>query len=68
MQREAVVSSAVRSVGYEDGTLEIEFVSGRVYQYFDVPERLYRELMRATSIGTFFNERIRDRFRYARVY
>jgi hypothetical protein len=68
MQREAVVSSAVRSVGYEDGTLEIEFVSGRVYQYFDVPERLSRELIRATSIGTFFNERIRDRFRYARVY
>jgi hypothetical protein len=67
MKRDAVVSSAVRSVGYQDGTLEIEFVSGRVYQYFDVPERLYQELMRATSIGTFFNERIRDRFRFVRV-
>ena len=44
------------------GTLEIEFVSGNVYRYLDVPEDLYRELMRAQSIGTFFNERIRDRF------
>lgn len=60
--RQAVVSSIVRSVGYREGTLEIEFVSGNVYRYLDVPEGLYRELMSAQSIGTFFNERIRDSF------
>jgi hypothetical protein len=67
MQREPVSSSAIQSVGYRDGTLEIEFVSGNVYQYFDVPKRVYEELMDAPSIGSFFNERIRGHFRYARV-
>jgi 3-hydroxyisobutyrate dehydrogenase/2-hydroxy-3-oxopropionate reductase len=61
--RQAVVSTTVRSIGYRDGTLEIEFVSGNVYRYFDVPEGLFREFMGAPSKGTFFNERIRDRFR-----
>ena len=60
--RQAVVSRTVRSIGYRDGTLEIEFVSGKVYRYLDVPESLFQELMRAQSIGTFFNERIRDSF------
>jgi KTSC domain-containing protein len=67
MQREPVSSSAVQSVGYHDGTLEIEFASGNVYQYFDVPERLSEELTDAASIGSFFNEQIRGYFRYARV-
>ena len=64
--RQAVVSRTVRSIGYGAGTLEIEFVSGNVYRYLDVPEDLYRELMSAQSIGTFFNERIRDSFRVRR--
>lgn len=67
MQREAVSSSTVQSVGYQDGTLEIEFAGGSVYQYFDVPERVYEELMSAASIGSFFNEQVRGHFRYARV-
>jgi 3-hydroxyisobutyrate dehydrogenase-like beta-hydroxyacid dehydrogenase len=61
--RQAVVSSIIRSIGYPDRTLEIEFVSGSVYRYLGVPEHLYRQLLRAQSIGTFFNERIRDSYR-----
>jgi hypothetical protein len=67
MERVPVVSSALRSVGYDDDTLEIEFVSGTVYRYFDVPERVHDELMRADSHGEFFNAHVRDRFRYQQV-
>jgi hypothetical protein len=43
MQRQLVKSTNVRSVGYDAsiGTLEIEFHSGGIYQYFSVPEAVY---------------------------
>ena len=62
MDRQLVLSTAIRSVGYEAGTLEIEIVGGAVYRYLDVPKSLFLEFMRATSKGEFYNERIRDSF------
>ena len=53
----------MKSVGYLDGTLEIEFPDGDVYHYFDVPLLVYLQFIRAESMGAFFNERIRDRYR-----
>ncbi|MDQ6915381.1 MAG: KTSC domain-containing protein [Actinomycetota bacterium] len=67
MERVPVVSSALRSVGYDEGTLEIRFVNRSVYRYFDVPERVHARLMEASSHGEFFNAHIRERFRYERV-
>jgi KTSC domain len=67
MQRAAVSSSTVRSVGYERGTLEVEFVGGAVYRYFDVPERVFLDLLRAVSIGSYFNEHVRDVFPWVRL-
>ena len=67
MQRVPVESTCLATVGYEDGTLEVEFTNGSVYRYFDVPERVHEELMAADSHGTFFNQRIRDTYRYARL-
>jgi KTSC domain len=67
MERVPVDSEALRSVGYKDGTLEIEFTNGSVYQYFDVPEHVHDELMRAGSHGELFSRQIRGHFRYARV-
>jgi hypothetical protein len=63
MQRQLVLSTAIRSVGYRAGTLELELVGGHVYRYFDVPKEVFSEFMRATSKGQFYNERIRDSFR-----
>jgi len=48
-------------------TLEVEFDHGAIYQYFDVPERVYNELMNASSQGGFLAREIKGRFRYARV-
>ena len=62
MRRRPDVSEALSSVGWEDGVLEIEFTSGELYRYLRVPELVFRQLLRAPSKGTFFQERIRDRY------
>ncbi|ELZ06184.1 hypothetical protein C482_00140 [Natrialba chahannaoensis JCM 10990] len=69
MDRTPVSSSNLRSVGYdpESQTLEIAFNSGGVYQYYDVPESVYRGLMNAASHGKYHARHIKDRFRYAKV-
>lgn len=61
MEREPVVSSLIRTIGYdaELSLLEIEFLNGRVYQYAPVPEELYQDLISAPSIGSAFTQRIR---------
>ena len=62
MRREPVDSDALRSIGYDIArrVLELEFSSGTVYRYFEVPEPLYLDLMQAPSHGAFFAEHIRD--------
>lgn len=69
MNRTPVSSSNVASVGYDSNTmtLEVEFKDGSVYQYFDVPESVYQELMRASSVGQFMHANIRHNYRYARL-
>lgn len=69
MKRTPVASENLSSVGYESttATLEVEFRSGRVYEYHPVPEDVYRELMRAPSLGSFFYHRIRGRYRFRRL-
>ena len=59
----------IRSVGYDErySRLEIEFTSGKIYQYEAVPEEVYRGLMSAGSKGRYFEEQINGRFRYSRM-
>jgi hypothetical protein len=69
MIRQPVTSSNIRAVGYDPAsqTLEIEFHSGAVYQYSDVPESVYRGLMQAASHGSYLHAHIRERYSYRRV-
>jgi hypothetical protein len=69
VDRKAVQSSTIASVGYEVGisTLEIEFHSGGVYQYYDVPQYEYEGLMSADSHGRYFAANIKHVYRYSRV-
>lgn len=64
MHREPVSSSVIASLGYSDEArvLEVEFHTGRVYQYFLVPRAVYEKLLRAASIGAFFNQEVRPNF------
>ena len=76
MQRRPVRSSNVASIGWEPpagdeqssvGTLEVEFHSGHINRYRDVPEYEYRQLIGASSVGKWFNQHIKDRFEEERV-
>lgn len=69
MQRQSVQSSDLRSVGYDAATqtLEIEFNSGGVYQYYGVPAAIYQGLMGAASHGQYFHAHIKNSYRYSRV-
>jgi hypothetical protein len=62
MRRTVVESTTMRSVGYDvtQQILEVEFTSGTVYQYLDVPATVFEELMHAGSKGQYFNRQIRD--------
>ena len=69
MDRIAVESSNLKSAGYdpESQVLEVEFSSGSVYQYTDVPASVYRELLDADSKGSYFNAHIRVAYSFTRV-
>ena len=69
MFRSPVESTAIASLGYDAGarTLEVEFTSGAVYQYFDVPEVEYRKLLAAESIGEYLNRQIKPKYRSTQV-
>jgi hypothetical protein len=64
-----VDSSNISSIGFDEdsNTLEIEFHSGAVYQYFDVPLNIYQGIMEADSKGQFFAQHIKGYFRYSKV-
>ena len=59
----------MRSVGYNEKrqVLEVEFQSGKIYQYLDVPPAIYKELSDAESKGQYFNSEIRDTYEFVRV-
>lgn len=69
MNRTPVTSSNVASIGYDSNTmtLEVEFNSGSIYQYYDVPENVYQEFMRASSKGQFLNANIRLNYRCTKL-
>lgn len=68
-RRTPVSSSNLRSVGYDEeaGTLEIEFHSGGVYEYYGVPEERFRELLQADSRGRYFHDHIRTEYEYRQI-
>ncbi len=69
MERVAVSSSTIASVGYDAASrlLEIAFLTGRVYQYLRVPARVHTAFMHAESKGKYFNRYIRNVYSYRRV-
>jgi len=69
MDRVPVSSSNIADIGYDPSTmtLEVGFLNGGVYQYFDVPEAVYEEFMRAESKGRFLHAHIKGNYRYAKV-
>jgi hypothetical protein len=69
MERESVESSNIASLGYdaEASILEVEFHSGAVWQYYDVPENIYYDMKNFGSLGKFFNTNIKGQYTESRV-
>lgn len=69
MNRQAVSSSNIAAIGYDGDsqTLEIEFLNGGVYQYFDVPQYVHEELMNASSHGQYLAQNIKGVYRYSKI-
>jgi hypothetical protein len=62
-----VESSAVSHVSY-DHAKQILFVTfhrnPKIHAYFGVPAAVYREILRAPSIGAYINLRLKLRYRF----
>ena len=69
MQRVPLNSSTIASAGYDvnQRLLEIEFISGGVYQYFNVPESIATGFFNASSHGKYFHDHIRNVYRTSKV-
>ncbi len=69
LERQPVKSRILRSVGYDDSTkiLEIEFQNGLVYQFLDVPPKVYADLIHSGEIGKYFSEKVRPKFQTKQV-
>ncbi|MCE3282014.1 MAG: Uncharacterized protein K0Q66_751 [Chitinophagaceae bacterium] len=62
-------SSVIKKYEYRPGdkVLAIEFVSGAIYDYLDVPEETYREMKANIQKGVFFNQHIKDKYKCVKV-
>ena len=69
MRRERIDSSMMRAVGYGAWchVLEVEFRTGAVYRYFDIPETEFVGLLAAPSKGRYFHDRIAAVYPHRRV-
>ncbi|MBV9961344.1 MAG: KTSC domain-containing protein [Parafilimonas sp.] len=62
-------STVIASFHYnvETNVLTIVFVSGIVYHYKNVPEKIYKNMKNSTSKGIYFNRNIKDKFEFEKV-
>ena len=69
MKRKEVESSIISTIGYDksESTLEIEFKNGMIYQYFDVPRKMHKKLVKASCVDHVLNTSIRNVYPYKSV-
>jgi hypothetical protein len=62
-------STVVADIDYdrERKCLAVTFVTGRVYEYVDVPNEVAASFQSAFSKGAFFNTYIRDRYDFREI-
>lgn len=64
IERQPVVSGNLKSVGFDaaTSTMDVEFSSGRVYRFLNVPPTVHKDLIGAESVGSFFARNVRGKF------
>ena len=69
MDKQPVKSSKISMIGYDPKSkiLEIEFRSGRIYQFLNVPKSEYKGLMSASSHKSYFQVNIKNHYRWVKI-
>lgn len=66
-----VVSSNIAAIGYSDSSsvLQVDFMNGTRYRYFDVPTQVFTAFLASRSKGRYFNTIIKSdsAFNYLQV-
>lgn len=64
MDRNAVKSSNIKAVGYDplNETLEIEFLTGGIYQYSGFSQDKFDSFINSPSLGRWFAAEIRGKY------
>lgn len=64
MERAFVTSTTISSIGYdpEDRILEVEFLTGSVYQYLGVPQEQHDGIMNSDSKGKYLHHNIKNSY------
>lgn len=58
IKRNPVISTSVKSIGWEDNQLEVEYPNGSVYLYKDVPLEDFQSIRIAQSVGRTLKEKV----------
>lgn len=67
MELREVLSSNIRKVGYNEGDLVVEYLSGTKYRYKKVPREIYEAMLESDSKGRFMNNSIKGKFEYEKM-
>ena len=69
MKMIALDSSTMNATGYDAALkkLRIVFSKNEVYDYKNVPPKVFEGLLQAKSKGTFFNLHIKEKFAYEKI-
>lgn len=69
MERVHVSSSNIHSIGCDltSNTLEVQFLTGSVYQYYNVPSSVHSGLMSASSHGSYLAAHVKGVYRYRQI-
>lgn len=64
-------SSAISKIDWEDQVLTVHLISGKVYEYYDVPETLFDDFELCEdskqSIGKMYNLEVKERYNYKQI-
>ena len=62
-------SSVVAAIRYDEKTsrLRVIFQSGSIYDYLNVPEKIYDEMKKASSKGEILNKKIKPNYQFEKI-
>lgn len=64
-----VDSSIISSIGYDKSNelVYVKFNNGSLYEYKDVPQDMFDNLLNAPSIGSYLHHHFKDVFSYKKL-